>query len=101
MEFKDQKERIGHYEELLNSTSEAVAFLGAALDAFTEAKPGMRELSEYYGSDAWKQDLADDEAGLIPKDLPRGVLSEDGIYNLLEEAKELLNEMEKLAKDRE
>ena len=28
---------------------------------------------------------AADEAGLLPKDLKRGVLSEDGIYNLLEE----------------
>ena len=100
MEFKDQKERIEHYEELLNSTAEAVAFLGAALDAFSEAKPAMEELSDYYGSDEWKQDFADDEAGLIPKDLPRGVLSEDGIYNVLEEAKMLLNEMQELAKDR-
>ena len=40
-------------------------------------------LSDYYGSDTWKQDFADDEAGLLPKDLKRGVLSEDAIWNLL------------------
>jgi hypothetical protein len=40
-------------------------------------------LAEYYTSDEWKQDFADDEAGLLPKDLKRGVLSEDGIWNLL------------------
>ena len=40
-------------------------------------------------SDEWKRDFADDEAGLLPKKLPRGVLSEDGIYNLLEEYREV------------
>ena len=43
----------------------------------------IRILAEYYGSDEWKQDFADDEAGLLPKDLKRGVLSEDGIWNVL------------------
>ena len=43
----------------------------------------IRILSEYYGSDEWKQDFADDEAGRLPKDLKRGVLSEDGIWNVL------------------
>ena len=42
-----------------------------------------RILAEYYGSDEWKQDFADDEAGLLPKDLKRGVLSEYGIWNVL------------------
>ena len=44
----------------------------------------IRILAEYYGSVEWKQDFADDEAGLLPKDLKRGVLSEDGIWNILE-----------------
>lgn len=46
------------------------------------------ELKAYYTSDEWKQDFTGDEAGLLPKKMPRGVLSEDGIYNLLEEYKE-------------
>ena len=37
----------------------------------------------------WKQDYADDEAGMFPKDLKRGVLSEDGIWNLLSDWQEL------------
>ena len=45
----------------------------------------LGKLSAYYSSDAWKRDYAADEAGLLPKDLKRGVLSENGIYNLLEE----------------
>ena len=49
----------------------------------------ISELEAYYTSGEWKQDFAADEAGLLPKGLKRGVLSEDGIYNLLEEYKEV------------
>ena len=46
-------------------------------------KEDVAELSKYYGSELWKQDFAADEAGNLPPDLKRGVLSEDGIWNLL------------------
>ncbi|MBO7473157.1 MAG: DUF4298 domain-containing protein [Ruminococcus sp.] len=49
----------------------------------------VRQLSDYYGSAAWKRDFAADEAGLLPGTLKRGVLSEDGIYDLLEEFEQL------------
>ena len=48
------------------------------------------ELAAYYASPVWKEDLERDEKGELPKDLKRGVLSEDGIYDLLERNKELL-----------
>ena len=37
-----------------------------------------------------KDDLAADEAGDFPEKLKRGVLSEDGIWNVLERNKELM-----------
>ena len=49
----------------------------------------ISELEAYYSCDDWKRDFEADEAGLLPKGLKRGVLSEDGIYDLLEEYKEL------------
>ena len=48
----------------------------------------ISELETYYTSDKRRWDFADDEAGLLPKKLPRGVLSEDGIYHLLEAYRE-------------
>ena len=65
--------------------------LSAALENYEAAQEDIAALNEYYGSEVWKQDFADDEAGLLPADLKRGVLSEDGIWNLLEDAKELNN----------
>ena len=42
-------------------------------------------LDDYYRSPQWRSDFEADEAGMLPQDMPRGVLSEDGIYNVLEE----------------
>ena len=52
-----------------------------------------QQLSDYYGSDAWKHDFADDSAGLLPQDLKRGVLSEDAVWNLLEDVRDLKERM--------
>ena len=48
----------------------------------------ISKLETYYTSDKRRWDFADDEAGLLPKKLPRGELSEDGIYHLLEAYRE-------------
>ncbi len=50
----------------------------------------IRELDEYYSGEDWKRDFQLDEEGMLPKDLKRGVLSEDGIYDALWKNKELL-----------
>ena len=60
-----------------------------ALDKYEKIQEAIAALSDYYGSNEWKQDYADDEAGMFPKDLKRGVLSEDGIWNLLSDWQEL------------
>ncbi|MBR6624109.1 MAG: DUF4298 domain-containing protein [Ruminococcus sp.] len=46
-------------------------------------------LTSYYESKQWLADYEADERGEIPHDLKRGVLSEDGVYNLLSELKTL------------
>ena len=43
----------------------------------------LKRLTRYYEGVGWSVDFKLDEAGLLPKDLKRGVLSEDGVYNLL------------------
>jgi len=85
----EQKERIRQMELRLDQASAAVMELSAALDKYEAAQEAISILDEYYGSDEWKQDFADDEAGLLPADLKRGVLSEDGIWNLLTDSREL------------
>lgn len=45
-------------------------------------------LIEYYDSGQWLSDFQADERGELPHCLRRGVLSEDGVYNLLSELQE-------------
>ena len=42
-----------------------------------------RKLIRYYEGIGWTLDYSLDEAGMLPKDLKRGVLSQDGVYDLL------------------
>lgn len=53
----------------------------------------IEKLAGYYESPKWKEDLSLDEEGVLPQDLKRGVLSEDGIYDLLDRNKEILQEL--------
>ncbi len=90
--MKDNKQQIARIrlmERRLDRALLAVKRLSAALDKWEAVQEDIAALDEYYGSDDWKQDFADDEAGLLPADLKRGVLSEDAIWNLLADSKEL------------
>jgi hypothetical protein len=92
---KKQLARIRLMERHLNRATAAVKRLEAAFDKWEDAQEAIAALEEYYGSDLWKQDLADDEAGRLPADLKRGVLSEDGIWNLLTDARDLTARLKK------
>lgn len=91
----EQIERIKEMELRLERAAAAVMELSAALDKYEAVQEDIKVLDEYYGSNEWKQDFADDEAGLLPADLKRGVLSEDGIWNLLSDARELNSRIQK------
>ena len=80
----NQLERIRYMERLLDFVTKARKEQHIDSENSARIQEALRILAEYYTSDEWKQDFADDEAGLLPKDLKRGVLSEDGIWNLLE-----------------
>lgn len=47
------------------------------------AEAMLKELSQYSDSGLWLQDYELDEKGKLPKNLKRGVLSQDGLYNML------------------
>ena len=95
---KDQQQiaRIRRMERRLDRAVAALKRLSAALDKWEEAQADIAALDEYYGSGEWRQDFEDDEAGRLPQDLKRGVLSEDGIWNLLTDAKDLSERMKKV-----
>ena len=95
----EQIERIEKMERCLDRASQAVMRLSAALDEYAEAQDALHQLSDYYGSDAWKHDFANDSAGRLPLDMKRGVLSEDAVWNLLEDVRDLKERMREMVVD--
>ena len=85
----EQIERIKTMEEHLNKATAAVKALNDALDLYTEAQESLEIIADYLVSDEWEKDFADSEAGRLPSDLKCGVLSEDGIWDVLDTSREL------------
>ena len=55
---------------------------------FNRARAALNDIAilrQYMDSGLWKEDFEADERGELPPNLKRGVLSEDGLWNLLEE----------------
>ena len=76
-------------ERQLEVAERAVRKMAEALEEYQAAQEALQELEAYYGSEAWTQDFAADEAGLLPQDMKCGVLSEDAAWNVLEAWQEL------------
>ena len=67
----DRIERVEKYEKLFD-------------EALARRDPEkLRLLEAYYTSGTWQDDYEADERGELPPDLKRGVLSQDGLYDLL------------------
>ena len=93
----DQIERIKEMEACLDVSEEAIRKLSEALASFKDIQPQYLKLCNYYSSDQWVEDYEDDENGRLPTDLKRGVLSQDTIYDLITENRDLLVQMLRIA----
>lgn len=70
----DRIERVERYERLYD-------------EAAVSHDPELLSLLDaYYTSGQWREDYEADERGELPPDLKCGVLSQDALYDLLEEA---------------
>ncbi len=89
--------RIQEMERRLEEATTAVGLMEKALERYEAAQEAVERLADYLDSEEWRRDFADDEKGLLPQDLKRGVLSEDGIWNLLENNRDLASRMQEIA----
>ena len=82
-----QIERIKWMEQRFNKALAAIK--DGSTNSLKTIKEDIAKLSKYYSSELWKIDFAAEEAGNLPPDLKRGVLSEDGIWNLLADYRDI------------
>ena len=62
---------------------ERIQYMEALYDLALQTGEISGELVDYYESGQWLKDYEADERGELPRDLKRGVLSQDGLWELL------------------
>ena len=82
--------RIKEMEDRYHEVTRVLGELDMAIEEYNDFKDELATLKDYMESGQWKKDFEADEAGLVPADLPREVLSEDGLYDLLSGADKII-----------
>ena len=77
-------------ENILDKATYMMDTLEKKIAEYEDFLSEIEKLEAYYTSQQWKDDYAMDEAGKFPEKLKRGVLSQDGIWNMLERNRELI-----------
>ena len=87
--YTDTAKRIEAMSRAMARVQRAVDALNRDMDRMGKLGATVKELDEYQRSGLWLKDFEADEAGSIPADVNRAVLSEDDLYNLLQAWDEL------------
>ena len=88
-------ERVKKMESKLDEVTPKIRAFEESLNNMKQVFEDMKILSDYYSND-WKKDFEADEEGKIPKDVKRGVLGEDTLYNLFEDYYQIAEDMKEL-----
>lgn len=94
------RNRVKKMEKILNRQLYLTDQLTTLLTEVEDSQDDFNALLTYYQSQTYMEDLSLEEKGHF-NDLPRGILSEDGIYNLLFDRRELADKLYKVADELE
>ena len=84
--WKGKTLRFEHLPDWAMLPEADLARIAAMEEAFNRRAPeDLPVLAAYLDGGQWQMDYEADEQGRIPKDVKRGVLSQDGLYNLISE----------------
>jgi len=89
-------DRINQMSEAFNRLSAVTATLTDGAEELKNLAPDVYLLKDYISSGRWLKDFEADERGEIGTDVDRSVLSEDGLYNLMEDLDDLMHTFEEL-----
>ncbi len=87
-------ERVTKNEERLDKLIELNNELSLSIDKYNSLKKEIAYLKKYYGSSNWLKDKEYYESNNIK--VKAGVLSEDGVWNALEDLDYLIKEMNEI-----
>ena len=89
----NQMERIAEMQQAMDEAASAVTEMKTALEKFRKAQEQLRKADKYYGSSAWFTDVYVSKNGELPENLKCDVLSDEGVWKLAMENRELAIEM--------
>ena len=75
--------RIERMEQYFDALQKRLKSNSTRIFFDSACKAMLQVLTDYYESGQWLRDYELDEQGALPQTLRRGVLSQDGLYNLL------------------
>ena len=88
----EQKEnaivRVGRWEQVYDQLREAAKQAPASVHRDETLREFLQQLTEYYEGGQWREDYMQDARGLLPPTMKKGVLSKDGVRDLLSLLKE-------------
>ena len=85
--------RVASNSERLKRAEEAIKEAEKGIGLLLDAWEDICILNDYMDSGEWLADFEADERGEISKTIPRGVLSEDALYNVLDRLQDVLGQM--------
>lgn len=88
--IRETIERIQTMEQSFDILQKAEGENPDTLRENAELREMLRLLRRYYEGGQWLRDYELDEQGLLPRDLKRGVLSQDGVYDFLERMEKIV-----------
>lgn len=89
-------ERVNQMSEAFKRLSAVTVTLTDGAEELNDLAPDVDLLKDYISSGQWLKDFEADERGEIGSDVDRSVLSEDGLYNLMEDLDDLMHTFEEI-----
>lgn len=93
-EIQSLIDRVRQMEQYIDEVAEILESNPKEFKNNGEIRQKVEILTNYMDSGQWLADYEADECGELPRGLKRGVLSEDGLYNLISEVEEVCGETE-------
>ena len=98
MPYTEAELRVMAYNKKFDGVPEVVENAAIALDMLYDRWDDFIDLEEYMASGDWLKDYEADERGELRQDLPKGVLSQDELYDSLSELDRVLKDMRRLVR---
>lgn len=97
-QFSETEWRVLENDTRFKDLPELAEELAICMDMLYDRWDDIVELEEYMVSGQWQADYEADERGEIRKDIPRGILSQDALYDTLQELHDALKDLKRIAR---